>query len=217
MMIHAYSELYLTDAMRNLANCFDYAINTCGIDPDWFMKLFTISKISTLFEEGNPGIISGKSGVEVAIEILKGAYPNEEFPKPMYTQERSKEYWAGWALAQYQWYYSKRFKDIFSRVPLSEILSMYQVFHEMDIIQFYESMEKRYSKRVLDTNLKKIREARGLSQRELSEISGVSLRSIQLYEQRVNDIDKAQAQTLYKLAKKLGCSIEDILENPMSV
>lgn len=94
---------------------------------------------------------------------------------------------------------------------------MYQVFHEMDITQFYESMEKRYNERVLDTNLKKIREARGLSQRELSKTSGVSLRSIQLYEQRVNDIDKAQAQTLYKLAKKLGCSIEDILENPMIV
>lgn len=78
MMIHAYSELYLTDAMRNLANCFDYVINICGIDPNWFMKLFTISKISTLFEEGNPGVISGKSGEDVAIEVLRGAYPNKE-------------------------------------------------------------------------------------------------------------------------------------------
>ena len=32
--------------------------------------------------------------------------------------------------------------------------------------------------------------------------------------QKVNDIDKAQARTLYKLSKVLGCSIEDLLENP---
>ena len=33
-------------------------------------------------------------------------------------------------------------------------------------------------------------------------------------EQRVNDIDKAQGRTLYRLARILGCSIDDLLENP---
>lgn len=47
------------------------------------------------------------------------------------------------------------------------------------------------------------------------EFSGVNLRNIQMYEQRGNDIDKAQAQILYKLSRVLGCSIEDLLENPM--
>ena len=59
-----------------------------------------------------------------------------------------------------------------------------------------------------------IREARGVSQAQLAELSGVAKRSIQLYEQRVNDIDKAQSQTLYKLSRVLGCAIEDLLENP---
>ena len=36
-----------------------------------------------------------------------------------------------------------------------------------------------------------------------------------MYEQRKNDIDKAQGQILYKLAVTLGCSIEDLLEMPM--
>ena len=39
--------------------------------------------------------------------------------------------------------------------------------------------------------------------------------SIQMYEQRVNDIDKAQAQTIYKLSRVIGCSMEDLLEKPM--
>ena len=92
---------------------------------------------------------------------------------------------------------------------------MYSVYHEMDITQFIDSMESFYNKAEFETKLKRIRESRGISQSELSEMSGVKLRSIQMYEQKVNDIDKAQAQTLYKISRVLGCNIEDILENPM--
>ena len=42
--------------------------------------------------------------------------------------------------------------------------------------------------------------------------SGVSLRSIQMYEQRNKDINKASAETLYRLSKVFGCSMEDLLE-----
>ena len=51
--------------------------------------------------------------------------------------------------------------------------------------------------------------------RALAEQSGVNLRNIQMYEQRVNGIDKAQANILYKLSRVLGCNVEDLLENPM--
>ena len=43
-------------------------------------------------------------------------------------------------------------------------------------------------------------------------MSGVSLRSIQMYEQRNKDINKAQSESLYRLAKALGCTMEDLLE-----
>ena len=64
-----------------------------------------------------------------------------------------------------------------------------------------------------ECRLKKLRESQGLSPAELAKLSGVSLRSIQMYEQRVNDIDKAQAQTVYKLSRVIGCEMEDLLEN----
>lgn len=63
-----------------------------------------------------------------------------------------------------------------------------------------------------ETNLKRIRLIYGCSQRELAEISGVSLRSIQMYEQRQKDINKAQSDAIYRLAKVLGCTMEDLLE-----
>ena len=55
-----------------------------------------------------------------------------------------------------------------------------------------------------------------MSQTELAEQSGVNVRNIKTYEQRDNNIDKAQAQTLYKLSRVWGCDIEDLLENPMA-
>lgn len=214
MTIHAYNELYLNDAIRNLANAFDYAINVCGFEPDWFASLFVQSDASTQFERGNPAFISGKSGEELVRDILHEVCPEMKLKSSTFSKDRTKEYWAGWALAQYQWATAKRFKDIFKRIPLSEIISMYPIFHEMDISRFNESMDKRYNESVTDAKLRKIRESRQISQSELAKLSGVNIRSIQLYEQRVNDIDKAQAQTLYKLSLVLGCSIEDLLEKP---
>ena len=66
--------------------------------------------------------------------------------------------------------------------------------------------------RFKDTNLKRIRTVYGCTQAELSERSGVSLRSIQMYEQRNKDINKASAEALYRISKVLGCTIEDLLE-----
>lgn len=161
--------------------------------------------------------MSGKSGVELVKTLLVKVNIVDSFPEQQFSQDRSPEYWAGWALAYYQWYSAKRFKDIFARIPLSQIILMYKIFHEMDITAFVESMEKRYNEVKVETKLRSLREARGLSQRELSKISGVKIRSIQLFEQKVNDIYKAQAHTLYKLSRVLGCIIEDLLENPEQI
>lgn len=62
------------------------------------------------------------------------------------------------------------------------------------------------------SNLKRIREAREISQAKLSELSGVSIRMIQHYEQGVKDINKAQGITLYNLAKALNCKMEALLD-----
>lgn len=214
MMIHAYNESYLNDAKQNLADFFDYAINACKFDAKLFSKLFVQSGYAEKFERGNPAIVAGMSGIELAQKVIQYAFPEWKFPERVFYEDRSNVYWAGWALAEYQWVTSKRFKDIFSRISLPEIISMYAVYHEMDIGHFIEDMNKRYNSIEQETRLKIIREHRGISQTELAKLSGVSLRSIQMYEQKVNDIDKAQARTVYKLSRVLGCTTEDLLENP---
>lgn len=214
-MTHAYSESYLSNAKDRLSQFFDYTINDCKFKSDWIAMLFVHSGYAEQFERGNPAILAGMSGIELAKCVIAKTYANRELPSPTFSGDKSPEYWTGWALAEYQWYTGRRFKDIFERTPLSKIISMYPLYHEMDISQFIKAMDALYESIDCDTKLKRIRESRSISQTELAKLSGVKLCSIQTYEQKGNDIDKAQAQTLYKLSRVLGCDIEDLLEDPM--
>ena len=215
-MTRAYSESYLCDAKDRLSQCFDFLINDCGFSADWTSTLFLTSGYADLFERGNPGVIAGQSGVELARAIVTKTYRSRSLPESRCSDGLSPEYWAGWALAEYQWFSGRRFRDIFEHVKLSEIVRMYSVFHEMDVSRFIEAMEARCSEPLRESKLKVMRKNRGLSQSELARESGVNLRNIQMYEQRVYDIDKAQAQIVYKLARVIGCNVEDLLENPMA-
>lgn len=62
--------------------------------------------------------------------------------------------------------------------------------------------------------LKIMRTGAGLSQRQLSELSGVNLRTIQDYESNGGQlVDRANLRTLLNISKALGCGIGDILED----
>ena len=213
MATPAYNELYLSDAMKTLAHFVDYSIHECGFDPDELGFAWYKSEACRLFSKGNPWMISGKSGYELAEVVILESYPNFHFPKPVYRYERTPEYWAGWALAQYQFESSRSFRDILTTVPLSEWISMYPLYHEMDITRVIEAIDAKMKERQKETKLQRYRKANQLSQSELAKLSNTNIRSIQLYEQRVNDINKAHAETLYYLSKALHCSMEDLLEH----
>ena len=66
----------------------------------------------------------------------------------------------------------------------------------------------------MSTNLQLKRKAAKLTQRELAERSGLSIRTLQYYEQGVLDINKAAAATVCRLALALGCTMEDLLTFP---
>lgn len=93
------------------------------------------------------------------------------------------------------------------------------LLHEADISKFAEAADKVIQENLGEgeTNLKRIRRANGFSQKQLAEVSGVALQMIQLYEQRQNDINKAQASTLSALAKSLNCRLEDLMEPQITI
>jgi len=213
-MTHAYNESYLDDVMQNLGDMLDYALVDCGYVPDEFFSWFISSGIATKIENGNPKYITGMSGVELAREVVfltTGSYPTKERAIKDFA---GREYWAGWILAYYQWYSSLEFSDMEENgLSLSEVLSLY-ILHEAGQSKFVETANEIISRHKLEkpANLTTIRKARGFTQGQLAQQSGVALRMIQLYEQRQNDINKAQAGTLFILAKALGCEMQDLME-----
>ena len=211
-MTRAYQEIYLSNAQAVLGDAFDYAINTCRIPGDDFVKLFCGSSLSRRMENGEPSLLSGKSGIEIAIDVIAETTGKQLEAIPAEHMERSVEYWIGWAVAYYQWYSARRYSDIFKVLSFADLQKMYYTLHEADITKFVDIASERLREYFKDTNLKRIRTTYGCTQAELAKLSGVTLRSIQMYEQRRKDINKASAETLYSMAKVLGCSIEDLIE-----
>jgi len=214
-MTHAYSESYLDDAMQNMGDMLDYALVDCGYAPDeFFLGLSTAAlppKLKMVTQNTLSECRVWSLPDEVSFYFTTGSYPTKERVVKDFT---GREYWAGWILAYYQWHSGLKFSDMTKNgLSLSEVLSLY-ILHEADQSKFVDTANEIISRHKLEkpSNLTTIRKARGFTQGQLSQQSGVTLRMIQLYEQRQNDINKAQAGTLLSLAKALGCEMQDLME-----
>lgn len=127
--------------------------------------------------------------------------------------DRSPEFWLGWVLAYYVWYRNCKFSKILNVMAASEMLGMYDAMHEADISKFVYNMDLNLAEAYTNSALARNRKLCGISQIELSNRTGVNLRIIQSYEQRLRDINKAQASTVIRLAKALSCEPEDLMES----
>ena len=212
MMIRAYRETYLSKAQAALGDAFDYAINTCHISGSDFISLFTASSVSRRFGNGEPVYIAGKSGPEIVIDVVLETTGKLLEYEPKEQFRRNAEYWIGWAVCYYQWFSGRSFDDIFEVLSFKDLKRMYTNLHEADISKFAEIADAKLREHFQDTRLKRLRSYYGFTQAELARRSGVSLRSIQMYEQRNKDINKASAEALYSIATVLGCRMEDLIE-----
>ena len=113
MTTRAYQEIYLSKAQSVLGDAFDYAVNTCEIPGEDFIKFFTASSVSKRMENGEPAFLAGKSGIEIAVDVVLDATGKHLDREPQEHMGRSREYWIGWAVCYYQWYSARSFSDIF--------------------------------------------------------------------------------------------------------
>ena len=211
-MIHAYDKLYLEKARTSLARMLDFATHDLCMDLSEFFGLFINFGVSDLFGSGDPDTLVGKSGIELAYEVLDRSGLSYRRVTPRFTLDRSEEYWTGWALAYFQWETALSFSEIIGYVPIEKIRAMYSPYHEMDISRFVDHMNERIREAKYLTNLKLLRTRSGFSQSQLASSSGVPLRTIQQYEQRQKNINKAQAEYIFMLSRSLSCDPEDLLE-----
>ena len=136
----AYSEMYLSEAQKNLGFFFLATLRYLNLPVNEVQKVFLASEIPTQIEYANPNYLCGKSGYELAIL----AFPQLEkkllefIYEPFYPQA---EYWCGHVLAYYQWYSCKSFAEILGKYPLERILSDYRLMHEADITKMAQAMD----------------------------------------------------------------------------
>lgn len=209
-MTHAYSEIYLDDAMDTLGGAVEYAVLFANLDGQEFLNYFLTTDIAKEFGKGNVKYISGMSGIELCLLILHkvGLTPPQETELTYINYP--PEYWVGWILAYYQWHTGKSFTTILSKLTYNDIYNCYKTLHEATPQKAVEVFNNILRQK--ESNLARQRKLAKFSQSELAKAANISIRSIQLYEQRQTDINKAQYNHLDNIAKVLNCNIENILE-----
>lgn len=211
-MTHAYSEMYLEDAMRTLGEAIDFALCDQGLTPTELTAILSNAFEMKQFERGIPRVVCGMAGDEFARDIIAHAGLTPVECRETYPFDRSPQYWAGWVLAYTQWASCLGFSDLFEIAPLDWIIGSYHPLHEASEDIFAELVIDKWNKVQADKKgLKAARKAAGLTQKQLAAQSGVKLRAIQLYEQNQLDLRRASVSSALVLAKTLHCSIEDLI------
>ena len=211
-MICAYDELYLDKARTALARMFDFAVYDLKYKLSDFFRIFAHSYTARQFERGEASVVVGRSGVELTYIVTEGERSYEIEVKPRFTANRSREYWHGWALAYYQWRMNLSFLEIEKYLEIEDLLELYSPYHEMDVHHFVERVNEMYVTAKKDTNLKLQRMKAGFTQKELADQTGIPIRTIQQYEQKQKNINKASAEYLLILSRALVCEPERLLE-----
>ncbi len=212
-MTVAYDRDYLEDAMYCMAEAFDYVANACQMDLGMFIDMFISTGFAARFEEAECSVVSGMSGTELVRAVMRKSGLELSFPAPIVELGGvSNEFWCGWFLAYFQWFSNRPFKNILKHIELEDFM--------MILPDFIEDSEERRQEKITmmisDFNepvrLQNMRRECGISQRRLAEMADINIRTLQQYEIRTKDINKAAAVSVISAAKSMGCSIEDILE-----
>lgn len=211
-MIRAYDETYLVHSSRVLGWMLDSAVNLFGQTAAEFWRNFISTGYADRFGNGESRLLAGMTGYELACSVLDAAQVEYTAVKPKEVTDLSPEYWAGWALAHYQWRTALSFAEIDSFAPIPEVVASYSPYHEMDVSRFCEHLDNLYRDAHPESRLKEARESRGMTQEALSAVSGVPLRMIQHYEQRRKNLSKAAFDTVFRLAQALHVHPQRIVE-----
>ena len=217
-MTHAYSEMYLEDAMRTLGEAVDFALCDQGLTPAELAAILSNAFEMKQFERGTPRVVCGMAGDELARDIIAHAGLTSVECRETYPFDRSPQYWAGCVLAYTQWRCGLGFNELLEVTPLDWIIGSYHPLHEASEDKFAQIVIEKWNNAQTDKKgLKAARKAAGLTQKQLAAQSGVKLLAIQLYEQNQLDLRRASVSSAMSLAKTLDCTIGDLVWQPIAL
>ena len=206
------SSSYLKDAMRTLGEAVDYAVNDCGVPLGPFLELLVAAEVGEALRISDPRVISGLSGVELAREVMAKSGMGVGGPEPAEKTAASKEYRIGRAIACYTVGMGCGLRELMRLISAEDLEKLSENVPEGDEGQWITGIHRKLKRRSSVSRLQVQRKISGLSQRQLAELSGVNIRTLQQYEIRSKDLSKASVSSVNALADVLGCRPEDILE-----
>ena len=199
----AYSEMYLSDALNNMGELIEYADEKKMESMDDFFNYFIMSGYASRWDAGDPRVISGMSGTELYFAIHRscGIYDDFDDMKPLVRYDAGPAYWCGYSLAYYHYRSGRPFVDIINNIDYQYLFRIYPSFHMVSDEKIYVELEDHFKAvRGQMTRLQAYRKRIDMTQKKLSDESGVNLRTLQQYEIGDKDIKKASADKVISLA-----------------
>lgn len=226
-------------ACISVGKMLDHAVYSLHQNADTFFALFITSGLAAKLQKADISIISGNSGIELSYEVMKRCGISYERTTPRHTTGLSKEFYAAHALAHIQYDTGIPYDELIHIISVSDIIRLYDNYHsravsllpwqmsDSDRAEAIEEIKSGFTDELRnafeaaglnslhikkETHLKEMRLRNGLSQSRLAAASGIPVRTIQQYEQRRKDINKASADSIIRLAYVLNCEPSSLLE-----
>lgn len=194
-----------SDEIRHILGTLFQMSNARHITISSFWDLFLNSSLPRSFERGYFELKICKSPRDIFNELVTEAIVGV-------CDAKYDAYWLGSFIAAFQHKTNARYHDILRGIPESRIYDFcfeYRDHDEVDCFAAWTALHREFNP---ETNLKRLRRECCLTQHELSVLSGIPIRTIQQYEQRQKDINKAQSICLLSLATVLGCDMRSLME-----
>ena len=215
---HPYSAEELPHTIRTLGKAFEFAEKCLPDGAAGFYRRFVDSAAAASCSGPDAHPALGASAIVLVLDVNEGAsidtlLMNE---KRLSKQDVGRLRWEAELACRYQWETGLPFPAVYRALTEERLRELHADYAELQPEEVIQKISVPETQEDSATNLARIRREHGLSQAGLAEASGVSLRSIQQYEQKKKDISHAQARSVYALAQALDCTMEELLETEES-
>ena len=113
-------------------------------------------------------------------------------------------YWCGYSYFELQQRLKKPFSYLFLKLPLSKMMDIYPIFHEMDFSALLEFFEKEKDKKTI---LRALCEQRHCSLSKLSASTGINQATLSKYNADDEALLKGSFQNVYKISKYFNAPV----------
>ena len=200
------------EAAETTSAMFSLCVDALGMSGERAAQLFVGSGMARQIELLNAPMIMGKNELDQLEWMLWRCGIEADLDNLDYVLAGTA-CWVGEVLFTFHAETGMPFKRILSRVSYDDIEALQLRCVEWDPqATVRELLIPMYVDRADPNPLRTMRLRHGLTQNELAGAAGISLRTLQQYEQGTKDVSRAAAVTVLKLAHVLGCEVEDLVD-----